>query len=64
MNELAEKSAQEIQTTFGSSTTVGGDVSIPIKFITADLGGNLEKVETKSNGEKKKNENYFKVSQK
>ena len=64
MNELAEKSAQEMQSAFGNTAGAGGGGSIPLDFITADLGGNLQHIQTLSRGEKNKNENYQKKFQK
>lgn len=64
MNDLAEKSAQEIQSAFGNTAGAGGGGSIPLDFITADLGGNLQHIQTIHRGEKNKNENYMKTSQK
>lgn len=63
MNEVAEKSWDEIQNAFGSSTSVGGGVSIPIQFITADVGGSIQNIKTNDLGEKKKNENYEKTTE-
>ena len=64
INDLAEKSAQEIQSAFGATAGGGGGGSIPLDFITADLGGNLQHIQTLNRGEKNKNENYMKNSQK
>jgi hypothetical protein len=60
MNELAERSAQEMQSAFGNTAGGGGGVSIPLDFITADLGGNLKHIQTLNRAEKNKNENYEK----
>ena len=64
MNELAEKASQEIQSAFGATAGGGAGGSIPFDFITADLGGNLQHIQTKVSGEKTKNDNFMKDSQK
>jgi hypothetical protein len=63
INDLAEKAWQEIQSAFGSSTGGSGGVSVPIKFLTADLGGGLQKIETKNSAQGDRKEGYRKQSE-
>ncbi len=64
MSEMAENSWKEIQKAFGSSKSVGGDLSIPIKFITADVGGNIQNVKTNNNGHKTRNQAFDQMNKK
>lgn len=60
INDLAEKSWQEIQSCFGSDTGLGGKISVPVKFFSSGVGLNLDKTQTDSLAQKANNQNYLK----
>ena len=65
VNDLAESSWKEIQRAFGSSTSLGGDVSIPITgIISADAGGKKVSMDSDMLGNARKNQQYIKNIQK
>jgi hypothetical protein len=62
MNELAEKSWQEIQTAFGSAPTGTGSFKIPIGSMSADTGASMDHTYTNDMGFKKSIQNYYKTT--
>lgn len=63
MNELAEKSWQEIQTAFGSAISASGSLSVPIGSITLDAGASMDHMDTSDLGFKNSKEKYAKAVQ-
>ena len=63
INDLVEKSYREIQSSFGSSTGVRADVSIPLNMMSADFGGSFKNIITNDNANKKKNDRVLKNTQ-
>ena len=62
INEMVEKSYREIQSSFGSSTGVRADVSIPLNAVSADFGGSFKNIVTNDNVNKQKNDRVLKAS--
>ena len=62
MNDLAEQSAREFQNSFGAAVNVEGTVSIPIEFLTADIGGGLKAMATIDLAQKNRNENFLRTT--
>ena len=61
---MAESSWKEIQKAFGSSKSVGGGLSIPINFISADVGGKIQNMKTNDDGEKTRSQTYNQMNKK
>lgn len=64
VNELAEKSWQEIQSAFGSGTNLAAKLTLPVKFVPAGLGLDWMRIGTDSLAFKSNQQNIFKSSQK
>lgn len=63
INDLAEKSWQEIQSAFGSDTSLDGKISIPAKFVSTGLGLNLDRTKTNNLARKANRQNLYKSAQ-
>ncbi len=64
VEDLAENSWKEIQTTFGSSKSTSVDGSVPVSFVSVDLGGSIQNVDTNSQLKGLRNEAYGKLDSK
>lgn len=64
VNDLAEKSWQEIQSAFGSGTTLGGKLNIPAKIVLTGMGFNLERLDEENLAQKSDRQNLNRLSQK
>ena len=62
LKEMVEKSWQEIQSSFGSSTSVNGQISIPVNSLTADMGGSFVNVVTNDNANRNRQEKFSRSS--
>jgi hypothetical protein len=63
INDMSEKAWNEIQTAFGSSSSVNGDINIPLQYLTADVGGGIKHIQTSIMAQKNRNENQMKNQQ-
>jgi hypothetical protein len=63
LNELAEKSWQEIQSAFGSGTNAAAKLTVPVKLASADFGLNLDRTGTQNSAQKSSRDSYVKSTQ-
>jgi len=61
-DDLAETSWKEIQTAFGSGKSTGADGSLPTSFVSVDLGGNVQQVDTNSKAKGLRSEDYARLA--